>query len=182
MTIVDGEAHELEQRLLHGELDVAMMPDWGIHLPDNYDTICLYQDEYCAVVSKDHPLAQKDEISLEELKSYQLLLLQQRMDSAGNPDYNNNRVREYLIDHGMYRQVANARQIHTLIGLCLLAGCNEGVAILASHMNKFTEEDYYLKFVYFTDVDLEFRALACYNRKTQNPCVKEFVNVAKAFI
>lgn len=71
--LVEDNSHALIQMLVHQELDVALLP-----LPVEHDAlegIKLFDDPFYVAVPDDHPFAVRDYITLEELASQPLLML-----------------------------------------------------------------------------------------------------------
>ncbi len=64
---------ELQNLLLHKEIDVALAFTPEI-TNDQIETHKLFEDKLCAIVSKDHHLASKEKVTLEEIAKYPLIL------------------------------------------------------------------------------------------------------------
>lgn len=177
LIIQDGEEYHLEKQLLSGEIDIALVSDWGIRIPDRFVQKVLYQDDYNVVLNKNHPLADRESVSFDMLRKEKFLTLNQNMISDPLGAFGSNNIVKLCTEKGFLPNIASSVQAKTLIGLCIMAGCNEGICILASHMEKFVAEDYYLKFIPISDINLRFHALACYSKDTSNMCVKEFIDI-----
>ena len=127
-----GGTPKIMELLEHKEIDMAIIAHSfypfcnesnisGYDLSD-YRIECLFQDEYCVVVHKDHPFAQRDKVTWEELQDEQLLLL--------NQNYSLNAMVKRLFAH--YRiplpPLFEANEVDTLLGLVQE---NYGVTILS---------------------------------------------------
>lgn len=173
----DGEEDDLKYALLNDEIDIALVSDWGTDLPDEMERVNVYEDDYCAVVSMENPLAHKENVTLKMLENERFLTLNQKITMYMDGDYGTNRIIELCTKNGFLPNIVGSVQGKTLIGLCLLVGCNEGIAILASHMEKFVEEDYHVKFLPIQDIGLKFNAQMCYKKSNRNSCIKDFADV-----
>lgn len=173
----DGEESEIEDALLNGEIDIALVSDWGTNLPETIEKIRVYEDEYYAVISMKNPLSKYESVSLQMMKDEKFLTLNQKITMHTEGDYGKNRIIELCAQNGFLPNIIGTRQARTLIGLCLMVGCNEGVAILASHMEKFVEEDYHVRFLPIRDMNMKFNAQLCYEKSNTNNCIKDFVKI-----
>lgn len=69
------EITEIPELLRQNVIDIGITTDEALSSfpPDLYGTLKLFPDRYCAVVPKDHPLAGRQSVSLEDLKGEELL-------------------------------------------------------------------------------------------------------------
>ena len=71
LNIQEGDSSQLKELLRDNALAAAFLSD--MVLPDEFLTYELFEDEVVLVTGKDHPLANKECIQLEELRGYELL-------------------------------------------------------------------------------------------------------------
>lgn len=71
VTVVEGQSGELAQRIMTGEIDLAITTG-----PDNpaLTSTVLFDEDIVAVLAPDHPLAQRDHVSLADLAATKLLV------------------------------------------------------------------------------------------------------------
>lgn len=72
---VEGPQDRLQDALLAGEIDVAVLYDMG--LQDAFERIVLYEPSGYALFGKDHAYASRQSVSLEELANEPLILFNQ---------------------------------------------------------------------------------------------------------
>lgn len=73
LSIEENYTHELAKKLHSGELDIII-----VSLPfsePNTEVFPLYEENFVVAMPKDHPLAERDEIALEEVHNETVLLL-----------------------------------------------------------------------------------------------------------
>lgn len=73
LRLTDGALDDLTQQLIAGKLDVVI--GYRLNLPAGLEMEKLYETEVHALLSTDHPLADADQISLEQLASDPLIML-----------------------------------------------------------------------------------------------------------
>lgn len=66
-----GTWTEIENAVKSGEVDIAF---YGGTYYAGYEFISLYKDPYYCIVSKDHPLAEKESTNIQEMSQYDILL------------------------------------------------------------------------------------------------------------
>lgn len=71
LSIQEGDSSQLKEMIRNGVLDAAFLSD--MLLPDDLRTYELLQDEVVLVVGKEHPLAGRESVQLEELRGHVLL-------------------------------------------------------------------------------------------------------------
>ncbi|MBS3652399.1 LysR family transcriptional regulator [Pseudaminobacter sp. 19-2017] len=67
LEVIDASAAQLEQRLLKGELEMAIYCIPGQNPDDRLHYMPLFQEQFMIVVSRDHPLAQRNTIRPSDL-------------------------------------------------------------------------------------------------------------------
>lgn len=68
------EYNELRHAMEDGVVDVALAVNVNPAISRNYRSTLIYQDRFYAVMSKEHPLAARESVSLEDLPDERLLL------------------------------------------------------------------------------------------------------------
>ncbi|USG61965.1 LysR substrate-binding domain-containing protein [Sneathiella marina] len=73
LTLIEDMTGNLENRLVHGQLDAALLatPPQALHMQD----LPLYDEPFWVALPRNHPLATRDAIDLSELHAAELLLL-----------------------------------------------------------------------------------------------------------
>lgn len=66
---------DVSDKLLNHKLDLAISFDSEFHDHSSIETITLYEGNYAAVVGKEHPLFEREEITMSELYDYPLVML-----------------------------------------------------------------------------------------------------------
>lgn len=77
LNLIEGDTMELAQMLQEGLLDFAYMRDVSgdNEMWQQFSRICIGHDYLSAVISKSHPLANRESISIKELQNEKLILL-----------------------------------------------------------------------------------------------------------
>lgn len=73
LTVIDSEQASLVDRLLQGELEVALI-ERAQQLPDRFDCWILAREGFVALIRPDDPLAQRNQVSAEDLRDQPLIL------------------------------------------------------------------------------------------------------------
>jgi DNA-binding transcriptional LysR family regulator len=73
LDFVEGSADELQEQLLDGRCELAVLYDVGME--PGIEREKLYHDHPYVLLSPDHPLADKDLISLADLASYDMIMI-----------------------------------------------------------------------------------------------------------
>lgn len=93
VSMFSGNSQEIESELIKGRIDIGLV-EGNIHQPELKYTPFV-KDELVAIVSKDNPLATRDEITLEELKKQPLVI---REIGSGTLDV----IEYYLHQHDIH--------------------------------------------------------------------------------
>lgn len=180
LLLQDNDEKELAVDLLNHAVDIALVSDWRNRLPDDFERIELSTYDYCAIISKDNPLSKYDSINLLMLKNETFLYIHHHGISYTEGSFEKNRILNLCISHGFLPNLLTATPAKTLGGLLQLVGCNEGIALLPSYLQKLIPDDLYIQAIPIQDMDLSFHAQLCYSKTNQNPCVENFIKIVKS--
>lgn len=96
--IVEAGSHNLEQLLVRGELDLAVLVAPTYLNQDKFEEFTLISNEIGAFMSKDHPLASRKELDWDELEQYPL--------GTFNKEFTSNRlIIEKLKEEGLNKDM-----------------------------------------------------------------------------
>jgi DNA-binding transcriptional LysR family regulator len=70
INVIEGYSEQLLERLREGEFDFVAGSSGGLQLPDDLDQELLYSSDDVIVVRAEHPLANKPNLTLQELQDY----------------------------------------------------------------------------------------------------------------
>lgn len=73
VSVTKGQRSENINRLVQGQSSISFSYN-DDHIPDFVDRLPFYEDELCVVVPSDHPLAKRDNVSIEHLRDEDLVL------------------------------------------------------------------------------------------------------------
>ena len=118
LTISDGDQGEIIDRLLRGQVDIAVIEGGG-ELADRIDSWGLSQEKYIALLPRTHPLAMRNQIEPEDL-AREVLILRKNCPSlsllASNPDQSGGAPARHVC-----QEVARARElVQAGLGIAIL--------------------------------------------------------------
>lgn len=147
------EYNELRLAIDKGSVEVALGVNVHPSLSRNYRTTPIYEDRFYAVCAKDHPLARREEISIEDLRG-QKLLLPDSYVYAGLSDI----IDEFVDEKGMVA----ARSFYRDIDMLYLKVQTEEYVAFSSGMNNAIFSDS-LAVLPIHDADTSFAVSAFYH-------------------
>ena len=172
MQILDGTQDKLLSYISKKEVDFCALIDLKLDTLNGCRSGILYEDEYCIVLPSEHPLADRDEVSLDEFKNDTFITLNQHSDDLG-----------FLIPNGSV--IANACSIYgftpkftlgcsELFNLPVMIACNKGISILAKHMETYYSND--IRFIKIKDCQYNYYTKGVWHSDNDNPCLMTFLN------
>lgn len=179
LSLYDGSQRQAIENLRSNAVDVALVgKQLGLNRLENCCFRTIYQDEYCVLVNKDHPLAERDQVSLTEFESAPFL-------SVGfNHAYHSvtisdiNMIIRACADCGFLPNII--RGANTLTNLPLMVECGLGVAFLAEHMKKYASDN--VRFLKLSDHKVYFTTVAAWRADNKSPALKNFLAVLDEYL
>ena len=132
--LYDGTQEELMHRMRTDELDMAFMDSYVLKKSSGFHTQQVLTDYLCAFISKNHPLADKECVSVEDLKKEDILIAGRIMASSVSPSTTNSILSDILINYGLITRVVHT--CRSITNMLVLANCNTGVAILPKKFSR----------------------------------------------
>jgi len=153
----EGTHQELQENLLNGQIEVALLYDRA--LSDDLDRLSVMQIPPYALVAADHPLAQRDEVYLRELREDPLIRLDLPPMLQGGKSW------------GPNSQAGDARYSTSSIDLVhALVGRGLGYAVLAQRLKtQTTNEGRKVRAVKILDETPPVRIVLAYPRGVELP-------------
>ena len=180
ISLFDGGQLQAVEMLRAGTADAALVgKQLGLDRLDNYQFKEIYQDEYCVVVHKDHPLAKRDWVDLKEFESTPFLAI------GMNPAYSNvtisdiNMIIQACANHGFLPNIIHGA--NSLTNLCLMVECGVGIAFLAEHMKKYASKN--VRFLRLPEGEkVYFTAVAAWKRENDSPPLRQFLKTLDEYL
>ena len=155
-----------------GNLDLVLMMETKMDRLINCERQQFYQDEYCVALHKDHPLAAKDFIEMEDLAGEHCLFYKRWRDFSGKRNLEAGPLAAQF-EEASNIALTDTRTVNDLFGLLTLLECKEGVGLLPTHLKRPGFPD--IKFVKIRleekDKDFFFRGYMCWRRTNANPAL-----------
>ena len=163
-----------------GNLDLVLLLDWKTDRLINCVVEPFFYDYYCVALHRNHRLANRASIGLEEIADEPCIFYK----TLGDFRTRNAGERAALSSHLERATKTNLKTIKTasdLIGLMTLLECEQGVGILPYHIQRFALEN--TKFIRIRQEsgaeDFTFRGMMCWRRDNQNPALKGICRILR---
>nr|WP_320134068.1 LysR family transcriptional regulator [uncultured Holophaga sp.] len=157
----------LEEALTRGTVDLALTVAVGLDLPEDYEMRTLFPDQAVAVLSAEHPLADREHLTLSDLREEPLILM--TADSG-------QRARRWLMERfrraGVEPRVS--KETPSFENLLFLVETGQGVTILSRHIIQFYSH-YQIRAVDLDGQDMDCRAVAIWKKALENPAAALFL-------
>lgn len=119
------EYGDLMKRLRQRQVDLCVTMDIDPDIGDSYNRVCIGEDTYCAAMPKDHALADRDSVTLEDLSNQPMIFPDPKAMGAIHAYYRRViRADEYGIEAAAYYKdiPSLAYQVESGMGLALIFG------------------------------------------------------------
>lgn len=163
-------ASEIKRLLLTGMVDVVFQTHFEVEEEESVDFIPFSQDELAVVVSKDHALAQEEEISLEQLQQETYIGIQPQQDHLPFT-----RMINELCEKGFNPK--EIRVVASIEELLLQVSCGLGVAHLIRQTE--TYNDAMVKYIPSKESTMQIQIDLVWHRSNQNPAAACFVDFVR---
>ncbi len=129
LTLKDGSRDAMLQGLDAEELDVIIIPDFGLTLDEGYDALELSSEQLRFMTGPHTPLAGRQFVSSEELTGQTIFRVEDQSDSARSQP-----LPEYYINLGLANNPV--QQVNTLLEATILVQAGLGIAPLPGGMEE----------------------------------------------
>ncbi len=167
VNLVDYTYSPLVTALQQKEIDFAILPNNELNNIANVKKRPLYSDDMCVVVHKDHPFANRDYISISEIKNEPFVHMHPKASLRDCNLINSICSESSFVPNTVY-------EANSLINMLMMVECRVGVTILAQHMHHFSTEN--VKFIKIKEYE-NFFDLICAWHEGENPAIPKFLNV-----
>lgn len=162
----------LMEALTSDQIDMAILPDRELDKIPNIVKKYLFADRMCVAVPLGHPLADREQIDLVELKNEPFVVMNPKISIRDYDLVNSMCLEQDFLPKVVY-------EANTLFNLLMMVECNVGVAILAGHMINFATGG--VKFVNLIGYDNYFRVV-CAWRKDRNHSIPQLLEVMDEYL
>ena len=163
-------ASDIKRMLLTNMVDVAFQTHFEVEDEPEVDSIPFCRDELAVVMSKDHPLANEKEVSMNQLQDEIYIGIQPRQDHIPFT-----RMINSLCQNGYQpREIHVAESIDDLI---LSVSCGLGIAHLFMQTKKANSG--LIQYVRAKDPKMELQIDLVWNRNNQNPAAHWFARLVQ---
>jgi len=167
VNLIDYTYSPLAEALLSRTIDIAFILDFEIEHHKDITTMPIFTDQMCLVMSKSHPLADKDLVDLKDFTEDNYVMLDPKVALRDN-----NLMSSICLDFDFIPKVVY--EANTLNNLLVTVECGYGVSILASHMRHFATDN--VKFATIKGYEEGFRIVAAWHRNS-HPVVPRLIEV-----
>ncbi len=159
---------ELREKLLNGELDIifTFYFDFDFQLNDDIDWKCVEEMRLCLVVPRSNPLAQRDDLTLADVKNEPFILISPTDSPSGV-----NRIVDLCRTYGFQPNVK--KYVPNISSLAFSIANGNGIAI---HSDKdLFENDDRLRFYPIPDRTHDSDLIAVWRRKNSSPGLRAII-------
>lgn len=165
-----GPGGELISLLKQQEIDMAAILRVDVPEDESIQTMTITSWKMCAAVSSIHPLANREEISLNDLSEETLFTADARESSQFFPC-----IVRYFIQHGI--QPHFGRFSENISELLMIASSGKGIALMTSTAEEQCMET--VKLIPIKEFNDEGNLVLCTLKDTKNPMVERMKNMLK---
>ncbi len=168
---LDYTYSKMMETLINGQIDIALLPDLEIEKHPHMAKKKIFTDSMCVVVHKNHRFSELKSVSLKMIKDEPLVSMDARFSRTDHNTLNNIYAKEGYVPNTIY-------EASSLFNMMLMADCQMGITILASHMKQFANDS--LRFVPLDGFENFFNVACIYNRETTD-CIEKFLEVVDSY-
>jgi len=162
---LDYSYSQIMDTFANGQIDLALLPDFGIDKLSGMVKKTIFTDAMCVVVHKSHKFSELKSVSLKMIKDEPLISMDARFSRTDHNIINNIYAREDYLPNTIY-------EASSLFNMMLMADCRMGITLLAAHMERFANET--LRFIPLEGFEAHFRVACIYHKETTE-CVDKFL-------
>lgn len=168
---LDYTYSQLMETFSNGQIDLALLPDFGIGKHKDMVKKIIFSDAMCIVVHKNHRLSETKSVSLKMIKDEPLISMDARISLTDHNIINNIYAKEGYLPNTIY-------EASSLLNMMLMADCRMGITLLAAHMKKFANET--LRFIPLEGFETHFRVACIYHKETTE-CIDKFIKAIDTY-
>ncbi|MBS4024689.1 MAG: LysR family transcriptional regulator [Clostridia bacterium] len=166
ITIIQDNAEALRENINNGLLDVAFSPVYGITTDPDISYKTVYQDPFCAVVYRDHPLSNETRISRSALANEAFIFIDRKEAPAGY-----DALIEDCIKSGFSPNITcHVRIVETIL---LMVEAEMGIAVLPRCFEIYKNDN--LRFIELEGEDEYFELVVSWLKANINPTIPLFL-------
>ena len=162
VSIVQQQFRELADYVGLGTLDVAFLESSELKERKGLSSLLLFEEKTCFAVPASHPLAEKEKVTVEDLKDETILM-------NNHPSVCMNELIDNLLRSGISPK--NLRYVDTPDIALAMSIAGQGITSLPI---SFWQESIPLKYVEYDTPFCRMSYSLCWNSNTENPAVKLF--------
>ncbi len=160
---------ELIRELASGTIDLAIVIDWDLDRLTEFEAEPILYDDYCVALHKDHPLASRETLTLDDVHKEKCLFYKKTADAIARDTVGTGIIASQF---GTELNVVfdNKESVNDILALLTLIECKVGIGILPSHMNVVNFSNIKFTKLVLGDKhkDFAFRGIACYKKGLDN--------------
>lgn len=168
---MDYTYRHIMDTLANGQIDVAILPDIEIDCPPHILKKTVFTDYMCVVLPQSHKFSELKSLSLSMIKDEPFIHMDPKFSRTDH-----NLIDTIYSQEGYYPNTVY--EASSLLNMMLMADCQIGITILASHMRQFANDT--LRFVPLTGFEDYFR-VTCLYHKEPNDCIVKLLEVVDQY-
>lgn len=178
LTVTPQSREDIVSTLNDGNLDLGIVMDYRLDQLVNCRKELFYQDVYYVALHCGHPLAQIEELRLHDLANDTCLLYKAPDAFRARSTADNGAVAKEF-ETAAKISLCNTKCVDDLLGLLTLLDCQEGIAILPTHLRSICPSS--IKFIPLvldaSYQEVVFRGMSCWSLSNSNPALDKFLNI-----
>lgn len=165
-------AAEIKQKLLTNMLDIAFQTHFEVEEEPEVDSVPFMKDELAIIMSKNHPLAKEESVSIEQLRDEVYFGIQPQQDHMPF-----SRMINRLCEQGY--EPKELRVASSVDDLLLSVSCGLGIAHLFSKTKDVNGG--LVHYAKCNDPNMDLQIDAVWNRSNQNPATLWFADFVREY-
>lgn len=162
----------VKQLFEYKEIDILATVAGAVEGIHNIKKFKICKNELLVMVSKDHPLAKKNTITISELKNQEIIALNQQISS---------KKINYLLDEnnklGFKLNIKN--YVNDMFTLILLVSSGKGISFISTESLAVLNGIKAIKLLPIEDANIDADIIFAYNANNKNPAIKIFTEEMK---
>ncbi|MCI8991814.1 MAG: LysR family transcriptional regulator [Eubacterium sp.] len=155
-----------------GAIDIGLMLDWKIDKLVNCNKEIFFQDEYKIALHKDHRFANRESVSLDDIRDELCLFYKNKGDLRIDDDNEIGALATFYQSATM-NTLNHTKQVPDLLGLLTLISCNMGIGLLPRHIERFCSDSIKFVDIYPMVHGLLFNGVFCWNKNSPASFIKK---------
>lgn len=174
----DGTTAQLIELLQANKVDIIFTSDNGLDKIPDISQKVLFIDDYYVVMSKYHPLADRESIALSLLKEDPFIITGNNFPFIDNSLTSKSIMMNACLEFGFVPKIMHCAT--TLSNMLIMIECQVGVSIVAGHVRSLGSKN--IKLIKIEGASFSFSTVMAWKRNNHNPSLPQFINLVDSIL